>query len=56
MNSGFSNLYTTIPYIEKLLNQSLEDYRKGAVSLILAPYFVNVQKLTDTESFTKIKE
>jgi hypothetical protein len=47
---------TTIPYIEKLLNQSLEDYRKATISLILAPYFINVQKLTDADSFSKIKQ
>jgi hypothetical protein len=47
---------TTIPYIEKLLNVALEDYRKSAISLILAPYFINVQKLTDADSFSRTKE
>ena len=28
----------TIPWIEKLLQTPIEDYRKNAVSLILAPY------------------
>jgi Primase X len=51
-----ADLHNTIPYIEKLLNQSLEDYRKAAISLILAPYFVNVQRLTDADSFSRIKE
>jgi hypothetical protein len=35
---------------------SLKDYRKSSISLILAPYFVNVQKLTDVDSFNRIKE
>jgi hypothetical protein len=34
----------------------LADNRKFVISLILAPYFVNVQKLTDTDSFSRIKE
>jgi Primase X len=51
-----ADIHNTIPYIEKLLNQSLEDYRKAAISLILAPYFVNVQKLTGPDSFSRIKE
>jgi hypothetical protein len=46
----------TIPYIERLLNITLEDYRKAAISLIIAPYFINVQKLTDADSFSRIKE
>lgn len=51
-----TDIHNTIPYIEKLLNQSLEDYRKAAISLILAPYFVNVQKLTDADCFSRLKE
>jgi hypothetical protein len=35
---------------------SLKDYRKGSISLILAPYFVNVQQLSDADSFSRIKE
>jgi Primase X len=46
----------TIPYIERLLNITLEDYRKAVISLIIAPYFINVQKLTDADSFSRIKE
>ena len=34
----------------------LKDYRKSAISLILAPYFVNVQELSDADSFDRIKE
>jgi hypothetical protein len=45
-----------IGYIENILNLQLADHRKFIVSLILAPYFANIQKLTDTESFSRIKE
>ena len=46
----------TAPYVEKLLWMSLIDYRKYVINLILAPYFVNIIKLSDKESFSKIKE
>ncbi len=46
---------TTITYIEKLLGMGIRDYRKNAISLILAPYFSNVLKRSDDESFIKIK-
>lgn len=46
----------TAPYVEKLLGMSLIDYRKYVINLILAPYFVNIIKLSDKESFSKIKE
>jgi hypothetical protein len=36
----------TIPWIEKLLETPIDDYRKNAVSLILAPYLVNIKKLS----------
>ena len=45
-----------IQYIELLLKMPLKDYRKSAISLILAPYFVNVQELSDADSFDRIKE
>ena len=35
---------------------SIADYRKFAISLILAPYFVNIQHHSDTEAFCKTKE
>lgn len=34
----------------------IEDHRKFAISLILAPYFVNIQNLSDAESYNKIKQ
>jgi hypothetical protein len=45
-----------ITYVEKLLEMSLSDYRKYAINLILAPYFINILKLSDEESFSRIKE
>jgi hypothetical protein len=38
----------TTLYIENILNLQLSDYRKFTINLILAPYFANIQKLTDT--------
>jgi non-catalytic primase subunit PriX-like protein len=43
-------------YVENILNMRLADNRKFVISLIPAPYFVNVQKLTDTDFFSRIKE
>jgi hypothetical protein len=34
----------TIPWIEKLLQTPIDDYRKKAVALILAPYLINIKK------------
>jgi hypothetical protein len=48
--------YNRIQYIEVLFEMPLKDYRKNAISLILAPYFVNIQKLSDAESFDRIRE
>jgi hypothetical protein len=36
----------TIAWIEKLLDTPIDDYRKNAVNLILAPYLINVKKLS----------
>jgi Primase X len=35
-----------IPWIEKLLDTPIDDYRKNAVNLILAPYLINVRKVS----------
>src|ERR1043165_8621955 len=35
-----------IPWIEKLLQTPIDDYRKNAIGLILAPYLINVKKLS----------
>ena len=47
--------YSIIPYqiqwIERLLQTSIWDFRKNAVSLILAPYLINTKKLSYEESY-----
>src|ERR687888_2366908 len=35
----------TIAWIDRLLQTPIEDYRKNAVSLILAPYLINIRRL-----------
>src|SRR5919198_5166621 len=44
----------TIPWIEKLLETPIDDYRKNAVSLILAPYLINIKKLSYDDAFNII--
>ncbi len=51
-----TNTINTIPYVERLLTMSITDYRKNAISLILAPYLVSIQHLSDREAFSKIEE
>ena len=41
----------TIFWIEKLLNTPISDFRKNATSLIVAPYLVNIKKLSYQQSF-----
>ncbi|MGI0051132.1 MAG: DNA primase noncatalytic subunit PriX, partial [Nitrososphaeraceae archaeon] len=41
----------TILWIEKLLKTSISDFRKNATNLILAPYLVNIKKLSYQQSF-----
>jgi hypothetical protein len=36
----------TITWIEKLLQTPIDDYRKTAISLILARYLINIKKLS----------
>jgi hypothetical protein len=45
-----------IEWIEKLLDTPIDDYRKNAVGLILAPYFINVRKYSYEDAFAAIKE
>ncbi|MGB8934515.1 MAG: hypothetical protein WCC17_05360, partial [Candidatus Nitrosopolaris sp.] len=52
-NTSSNNI---LPYAERLLQMSISDYRKFAISLILAPYFINIQRLSDTETFSRISE
>lgn len=43
-----------ISYTEKILNMQIADHRKFAISLLPAPYFVNRQHLSDSDSFVPI--
>jgi hypothetical protein len=45
-----------IIYVDKLLNDGIEDYRKSAVSLIVVPYFVNLLQLSDEESYNRTRD
>jgi hypothetical protein len=47
---------TTTSWREKLLQTPIGDYRKNAVSLILAPYIINIKKLSSDDAFNIIKE
>jgi hypothetical protein len=56
-NHGIKFIYdatNTISYVEKLLSIQIDNHRKFAISLILAPYFVNVRHLSIEESFNRI--
>ncbi|HJU58133.1 MAG TPA: DNA primase noncatalytic subunit PriX [Nitrososphaeraceae archaeon] len=53
-NNNYKN--NTIFWIEKLLKKPVADFRKNSVSLILAPYLVNVKKLSYQESFDILME
>jgi len=54
-NSQISNS-KTIAWIEKLLQTPIEDYRKNAVSLILAPYLINIRGLPYQSAYNIIEE
>jgi Primase X len=43
-----------ILWIEKLLETPIEDYRKTAVSLILAPYLINIKKVSYEDALSII--
>ncbi len=43
-------------WIEKLLNTPITDFRKNALSLILAPYLIHIKKLSYQESFDILSE
>ena len=51
IKEGFSIKSNTIFWIEKLLNSPISDFRKNATNLILAPYLVNIKKLSYQQSF-----
>ena len=43
IQSTFSSKSNQIAWIEKLLQTPITGYRKNAVSLILAPYLINIR-------------
>jgi hypothetical protein len=47
---------STICWIERLLHTAISDYRKLTVWCILAPYLINVKKLSDKDSFDTINQ
>ena len=60
-NSRLLGYYTqegnsTICWIERLIHIAISDYRKLVVWRILAPYLINVKKLSDKESFDAINQ
>lgn len=44
----------SISWIEKLLQAPIHDHRKFVIWRILAPYLINVRRLSDKESFDTI--
>jgi hypothetical protein len=46
----------TLGWIERLLQTHIEDYRKNAISLILAPYLITIRKYSYEQAFAAIKE
>jgi hypothetical protein len=56
IGDGRKNNNKKILWIEKLLQTPIEDFRKNAVSLILAPYLMCIKKLSYDGAFNVIKE
>jgi hypothetical protein len=44
----------TVAWIEKLVETPIDDYRKNAVSLILAPYLINIKRVSYDEALNII--
>jgi hypothetical protein len=53
---GTSSNNTAIPWIDKLLQTPVDDYRKFAIWRILAPYFINIKGSSTEVAFTMIKD
>jgi len=53
---GFASDTSKINWIENLLQTPIDDYRKNAVGLILAPYLINIKKISYEESFLILKD
>ncbi len=54
--SGFASGTSKINWIENLLQTQIDDYRKNAIGLILAPYLINIKKMSYQESFLILKD
>ena len=54
--SSFVGEMSKINWIETLLQTPIDDYRKNAIGLILAPYLINIKKKAYQESFLIIKD
>ena len=46
----------TILWIEYLLSIAIVDYRKNSINLILAPYLINIKKISYQQSFEILLE
>ena len=55
-NRYSNNNNNRIEWIEKILLYPIEDCRKIIVDLILAPYLINIKKISYDESYQKIRE
>ena len=51
---AFNQDGNTIPWIEKLFQTPIDDYRKNTVFLILAPYLINTKKLSYDDALNVI--
>jgi Primase X len=57
MSKKFADRRTkSIRWVEILLQNGLAEHRKYVISLILAPYFINIKSLSDEDATAKIKE
>jgi hypothetical protein len=52
----YLNNINDIKWIEILLETPISDYRKNSISLILAPYLINIKKLPYANAFDIIKD
>ena len=53
-NNGVIQNNDSIRWMEKLLQTPIDDYRKNAISLILAPYLINIKKLSYDDALNAI--
>ena len=56
MTEKYATNVNDIKWIDILLETPISDYRKNAISLILAPYLINIKKLPYTNAFDIIKD